>query len=69
MNGVSAWTLLFAHGSACWVTDEDREQFDQAVENDDEIVSYHVLVNGARITVRTVEGHAETVIMLEEELP
>ena len=31
MAGVSAWTLLFAHGSGTWVPDEDRQQFDQAV--------------------------------------
>ena len=68
MAGVSAWTLLFAHGSGSWVTEQDREQFDQAVEDGDEIVSHHGLANGARIAVRTVEGHTETIIMLEEEL-
>jgi hypothetical protein len=66
--GVAAWSILFAHGSGRWVTEEDREQFDQAVENEEEIVSHHDLSNGARIAVRTVEGHTETIIMLEEEL-
>jgi hypothetical protein len=69
MVGISAWTLLFAHGSGAWVPQEDRERFDQAVENDEEIVSHHLLTNGARIAVRTNEGHTETTIMLPEELP
>ena len=68
MAGESEWRYLFLHGSATWVADEDRNQFDHAVENDDEIVSYHVLANGARIAVRTVEGHTETTIMLADEL-
>lgn len=69
LAGVSAWTLLFAHGSGSWVTAQEREQFDHAVENEDEIVSHHVLATEARIAVRTIEGHFETVVMLEEELP
>ena len=69
LAGVSAWTLLFAHGSGGWVTEQDREQFDHAIENEHEIVSHHILANGARIAVRTIEGHTETVIMLEEEPP
>jgi hypothetical protein len=64
----SAWRYLFAHGSASWVTEEDRDQFEQAVKNDHEIVSFHILANGARIAVRTNQGHTETVIMLEDEL-
>jgi hypothetical protein len=68
-TGVSAWTLLFAHGSGRWVAEEDREQFDHAVENNFEIVSHHFLANGARIAVRTVEGHTETVVMLAVEMP
>jgi len=68
MAGVSAWSLLFAHGSGNWVSDEDRQQFDHAVENDFEIVSRHVLSNGTKIAVRTVEGHTETVVMLTDEL-
>lgn len=66
--GVSEWTLLFAHGSGIWVPDEDREQFEQAVANEEEIVSHHVLANGARIAVRTNDGHIETVVMLAEEV-
>lgn len=68
LAGVSAWNILFAHGSGAWVAEEDREQFERAVENDREIVSFHVAANGARLAVRTNEGHTETVIMLEEEL-
>jgi hypothetical protein len=67
--GVSAWTLLFAHGSGAWVAEEDKEHFQQAVEHDLEIVSIHVAANGARLAVRTSEGHRETVIMMEEERP
>jgi hypothetical protein len=69
LAGVTAWEILFAHGSASWVTDEAREQFEKAVESDDEIVSFHVLANGAKIAVRTVEGHTETIISQPEELP
>ena len=68
MAGVSAWSLLFAHGSGNWVAEEDRQQFDHAVENEFEIVSVHALSNGARIAVRTNDGHTETVVMVEEEL-
>lgn len=64
----SAWTLLFHHGSGSWVSEEGREQFERAVENGGEIVSFHVLANGARIAVRTSKGHSETVISLAEEL-
>ena len=68
MAGVSEWTLLFAHGAGSTVPKEDREQFDHAVEEEREIVSYHVIANGARIAVRTNGGHAETVVMLAEEI-
>jgi len=67
--GVSEWTLLFAHGSGSWVPEEDREQFDQALANEEEIVSFQDLPSGQRVAVRTAHGHAETIIMLPEELP
>ena len=68
LAGISPWNLLFAHGSGEWVTEQGREQFDHAVENEWEIVSRHVLANGAKIAVRTNHGHTETVVMLADEL-
>lgn len=64
----SAWTLLFAHGSGTWVSEECRAQFEEAVENEEEIVSFHTAANGADIAVRTNEGHTESVVMLAEEV-
>ena len=63
-----AWTFLFAHGSGSWVAPDCREQFEEAIENDEEIVSFHTAANGADIAVRTNEGHTESVVMLGEEV-
>jgi hypothetical protein len=64
----SAWTFLFTHGSGSWVSEDCREQFEEAAENDEEIISFHATRNGADIAVRTNEGHTQTVVMLGEEV-
>ncbi len=64
----SAWTFLFAHGSGSWVAEECREQFEGAVANAEEIVSFHTARNGTDIAVVTKNGHDETVVMLGEEV-
>ena len=64
----SAWTFLFAHGSGSWVSQDCREQFEEAVENDEEIVSFHTARNGTDLAVRTSRGHTESVVMLGEEV-
>ena len=65
----SAWTFLFRHGSLCWLSEEDGHQVKETVARDAAIVSFHVAANGARIAVRTNDGHSQTIIMLAEEIP
>src|SRR5437867_2757307 len=64
----SPWTYLFAHGSGSWIAEDCREQFEEAIANGEEIVSFHTVRNGTDIAVVTKNGHEETVVMLGEEV-